>query len=584
MIELGILQTNDYYTFNIHSLADGTLINTVIGYQNVKNCLPGDIVEIQSSNNENQKTNKYNLSKRANYPLLTGVVELTSKYKYGMTSRGIPIYRVVPLNKGYPAFIVGCSHRDVTKNILVTFRFESWEPNTTMPRGNIQEILGICGDRDAEEKALLSCYAPYKFNTKDIQMAKKYIEAFNIIDNNQKEDDRIYTPSPTFNIDPLGCKDVDDVLSVEMVGKNLWKLWITISDVSEFVKNESEFDQKAKMIGQTTYLNGSVVRPMLPPEISENVCSLVPNVKRKGVSLVITFTNVVIINMEWKLTNVIVTDAYTYETAEVQLDKDILDALQTFSRLAYPEKVNGTTPPDTHTIIESCMIFYNKEVAKIIKLFSKGILRRHEENDLQKLQLYEAICPDVIIPLASKAAEPCLPTETNTAHYGLKCNTYCHATSPLRRYADLVNQRVLKAYIQMNMNDIDPVNWQQIYQLKLREKATKHFERNMFFLDKIFAQAAHFDLKQQQILATLIDAKVKSENGRIHAKLWIRNWNRIVSWKTNGTISENGSIILVHLRSGIQIETYIGDNLSLQWFSNMQEPQWGNRIIFELIL
>ena len=56
---------------------------------------------------------------------------------------------------------------------------------------------------------------------------------------------RLVTPGLTFNIDPEGCKDVDDVLSLERSADGVWRLWITIADVDAYVPQNSLLDLDA---------------------------------------------------------------------------------------------------------------------------------------------------------------------------------------------------------------------------------------------------------------------------------------------------------------------------------------------------
>jgi exoribonuclease R len=92
---------------------------------------------------------------------------------------------------------------------------------------------------------------------------------------------------------------------------------------------------------------------------------------------------------------------------------------------------------------------------------------------------------DALAVLANKSAQYCPANDPEPIHYGLKANIYCHASSPIRRYADLVNQRVLKAALIGQNLDVQPdVRW-----MNERQTDLKRYERDLFLLDQITANA-----------------------------------------------------------------------------------------------
>jgi ribonuclease R len=68
----------------------------------------------------------------------------------------------------------------------------------------------------------------------------------------------------TINIDPPGCKDIDDVITMKQIKEGLWNFAITIADVAEWVSINSDLDLEARKKGQTLYQNGTAVLPMFP--------------------------------------------------------------------------------------------------------------------------------------------------------------------------------------------------------------------------------------------------------------------------------------------------------------------------------
>ena len=182
-----------------------------------------------------------------------------------------------PYNKSYPHFIVGCSEKDVTKNRIGLIKFDDWAASSTFPRGQLQQVLGVSGDFEAEKQALIWQASPYKW-PKGVYKPVLKDNAVGL---------RRVLKGFTFNVDPEGCKDVDDVFTFEKMDNDCrWRITITISDVAAYIEDGGVEDIYASLVGQTLYdTDGKVLRPMLPQEYSENSCSLIPGKESYGISL-----------------------------------------------------------------------------------------------------------------------------------------------------------------------------------------------------------------------------------------------------------------------------------------------------------
>ena len=288
-----------------------------------------------------------------------------------------------------------------------------------------------------------------------------------------------------------------------------WLITITISDVASYVEDGSAIDIMASLIGQTLYdHNGIIIKPMLP-EAYQNECSLLLNKISYGISMQFVWlsNSHTILNIKWFESTLQNNKTFTYE----EFQRNPIYPLQEIaSHLA------GIQLDDSHKWVEQMMIFYNKEAGKQLKSMKMGILRRHSAPNMECLERYRRFLPE-FEHFAFSAAEYCLAEENNTIHYGLHSDTYTHASSPIRRYTDLVNQRVLKLIIQDSSEKyIVPIT---MYDMKQREKLIKHFARDVDFLKAITSG---------NTFTGIIMDTVEKEN-RLKIKVYIYEWKRIVS-------------------------------------------------------
>jgi len=386
--------------------------------------LPGDLVKYDGD---------VTLVKRAKHRLV-GVLELASKVRYGITSHGHPMYRFTPWKESYPPFFVGCSSRD-SSNVLAQVDFLTWD--STCPRGNLIRIIGKCGDLAAEEAALL-IHADWR---KGLVINAELV---------------VPAAAPgslkAFHIDPPGCKDVDDAISIVETGAGT-EIHIHIADVASWLHLNPEL-MPALEGGQTLYKDGEAIRPMFPATLSEGLFSLLPGQERDVLSLVFTDS---LTNPVWRRQRILITESYTYETAVKSPNAALLT------------KVTGSSDP--HEWIEKLMLLYNRTAAQRLRELQKGILRRHSAPDMEKFKAYEA--RGFPAHLAFAAGEYCSVTAMDVKHWGLDAAAYCHATSPIRRAADCYNQMILMGY---------SVNWNVCQDLNAIAKRAKAYERDLAFV------------------------------------------------------------------------------------------------------
>ena len=549
----GFLDTQDYVHFRIVDRF-GQVLHTFIGASYAIPCLPGDTCTWSND--------KCSLVTRKKHIGLVGNLHLQSKYRYGMTSRGVPIYLFTPQNRGYPPLIVGCSRKETDKNILAVVDFEDWGYLKGHPRGNLREVLGECGEYDVEKRALVQLASPYKI-PKDWMDDEGCISEIDV-------SDRLELPENTFHIDPSGCKDIDDVISIEYVHNQTY-IWITISDVSEIIQEGSNADILASQICQTTYsLDGEALKPMLPSHYSENICSLLPGKRRLGVSLrclVLPDGNLHVEKM--CKTIVRVTKSYSYESVY----DDPYFPRQVFMKMTHAILGDNVDHHDSHKWVEALMIFYNSYVGRILKELGKGVLRSHAGTNPSREKLLSTLADDSLLSYANYAASYVdAGVSEDTTHKALGISTYCHATSPIRRYADLINQRILKGWI-VGQETTPTYN---IYQLQTREKENKQYSHHCQFLELL--QNSENDQISLQILSF-----ETVEDNRILLTTWVPIWKRILSFPMNGIIENETCACIEDVLQHTKNRIHIQDTLTMNYKTFPQQARWMDRILFQLV-
>lgn len=166
----------------------------------------------------------------------------------------------------------------------VLCEIESFPSKNYYASAKVVEVLGFPNDFGVD---VLSVIYNYGFEIDFPDDVKEEIEGIPDEVTEVGEDRWDLTDEIIFTIDGKDTKDIDDAVSCEKRG-NLWRLGVHIADVSEYVKANSPLDKEAMKRGTSVYLADRVI-PMLPPKLSNGICSLNEGVLRNAVSV---FTDV----------------------------------------------------------------------------------------------------------------------------------------------------------------------------------------------------------------------------------------------------------------------------------------------------
>ncbi|KAL8272182.1 hypothetical protein Esti_003910 [Eimeria stiedai] len=199
---------------------------------------------------------------------------------------------------------------------------DSWDRFHRLPRGHWVEILGAFGDRKAEgdlilrengitqrefSSAALRCLPPPDWTPALLSEGERSrrLDMRNVL---------------TCSIDPPGCKDIDDALSIERILDNCFRVGVHIADVTHFLRPDTQLDVEAAERCNTVYL---VERrtDMLPALLTTDLCSLVGGRERLAFSVLWEMdAEANILNTTFHKTIIKSTAALTYQEAQSLID------------------------------------------------------------------------------------------------------------------------------------------------------------------------------------------------------------------------------------------------------------------------
>lgn len=320
----------------------------------------------------------------------------------------------------------------------------------------------------------------------------------------------------TFTIDPVTAQDFDDAISADGA-----TVWVHIADVSAFVRPGSLVDREAAKRATSVYVPGAV-EPMLPEALSNDACSLRPEVERNAVTVEMRFAGAKVENVSFYRSIIRSDKRLDYDQVDRLFAGDeawdepwaqpLRDARAVAAALQQAREARGalavessepefafdgrghvtsaaaSVQTESHRLIEHLMIAANEQVAEFLEARGTPTLYRvHARPDparverlidqLASLRVPTPPVPDELSPsqaaelvgecsrlvdgfvrrtghgragltsLVLRSLKQAYYAPRNLGHAGLQSAAYCHFTSPIRRYPDLVCHRALLSAI-----------------------------------------------------------------------------------------------------------------------------------------
>lgn len=437
------------------------------------------------------------------------VVEVLERTPYGIAGRIEPRGRLTALypdRPEYPEEILLLLHGRATVprggRALVRLTAHPPEPITG-------KVVATFAEDDPREDSLLVALEegiPVEFEPAAEEEAAAYGPESVARGSRGRED---FRDDLVLTIDPPDAKDHDDALSVRRdAAAGAWEVGIHIADVSHYVRPGTPLDRGARERGTSAYLADRVF-PMLPHALSSGLCSLTEGDDRLVVSVVARLGDDGMLHGTRVVEGVIRSRAsLAYDEAWSLVERGegaVAESLRTLDRLARAmrarrlerggleldlpevrprldargEPVAFTETPHvpTHSLIEEFMLLANQAVGS--RAFAREVpfmYRVHERPRYDKLRaFFEAARylgvqgPGTIVTdalqlrrwirhgattrdrlvntLLLRALEKARYDLVDVGHFGLGMRGYAHFTSPIRRYPDLANHRIVKRFL-----------------------------------------------------------------------------------------------------------------------------------------
>lgn len=287
---------------------------------------------------------------------------------------------------------------------------------------------------------------------------------------------------PFITIDGFFTQDIDDAVYAEPYGPGKVKILVAIADVSHYIKKDTILDTIAQHKMSTWYFPNEVT-PMLPRELSNQYCSLLPHKDRRAlVCEIIIQTHPFLIeqsrflnakiNSHQKLTYNEVDD-FLAAPFQGKFDKHITDKrirkslhlLTSVSNL-YPKSEQENRQDDTwfqldshgkietinysssqtpsHLLVETAMVLANQCAAQFLLKHNVQGLFRNQKNPFPDGLGLEELIEEEQQKMIQKNMTPAFYSSINEGHFGMALDSYTNFTSPIRRYPDLLVHRMIK--------------------------------------------------------------------------------------------------------------------------------------------
>ncbi len=532
--ELNITSSADFIslTKQINKMVDEKILFEKDGVINLSSIYQEGIVDVYKSR---AYIDDKEVENNTNILLFTGDKILYKEDKHSVTfikvleRKTAYVYGQMVLRKGRLYFFSDdirlkeykiINEKDFKKELKPFFKVRCFISDYNKKELKIDKVIGHINDESTLiETILLQNDAPLPFSN-------KLLKEVNTLSDEVTIENRKDLRNLSFiTIDGDDAKDFDDAIYVEEIDSG-YRLYVSIADVSHYVKEGSTLDKEALKRGTSIYYPGKVI-PMLPFKLSDDLCSLLENKDRYTLTcqMDIDYTGSVVsyeiypsvICSKHRLTYNKVNKILKHDKELLEQYKDITSLIYTaysLSRIVDKDRKNKggiefesnepiiieengkvidiklRNQDKAELMIEDFMILANTTVASHMYYLNLPLIyRNHDYPKPERIDTFIDTMSELGVTfkgnrykIESKTLANCLKKFENSeqynlvsnlllrcmakalyshdciGHYGLGLEHYCHFTSPIRRYPDLIVHRMLKKYVFNYSDDIDDDN------------------------------------------------------------------------------------------------------------------------------
>lgn len=313
------------------------------------------------------------------------------------------------------------------EGVVVDVEITDWPGTHQQARGRVIEILGYEDDFGVDVEIMIrKFHLPHRFSAAVLQDAEN-VEP--LIPSSELHSRRDFRHLPIVTIDGETARDFDDAVTVYLLENGNFELQVHIADVAHYVTDETPLDQEARLRGTSVYFPDRAV-PMLPLELSTDICSLRPQVERLVMSSIMeidhkgevlhyelcpgvirsaermTYTEVnAILEGDAATRQRYASLTATFETMRDlamilnqkrrrrgSIDFDLPEPVIQFDEFGLMRSITRSERNIAHRIIEEFMLAANETVASYLESKRVGsIYRVHEKPDAKRVYDFEVI-------------------------------------------------------------------------------------------------------------------------------------------------------------------------------------------------
>lgn len=549
---------NGRFGFAACGLPDGTSKDVFITPDEMNKVMPGDIVNLLVVKDEKGKDQGLIEGiKHSDFNECFGIYRIKGSNHFVQVDQGKwSRWLFVPPQKRAPKADHGAQEGSYVKANLTRHPYPDGKAQVS-----IQSNFG-----NAESAGIEARFTAAKLSLPQQWSDAAIAEA----DNNIRRDDDGFnredlTHLAFVTIDAVNTLDMDDAVYAEQNGDAI-RLYVAIADPDVYVPFDGELDKQARLRASSIYLPGGGI-PMLPPALSQQVCSLTADQQHKALVAVLDISpEGELVSQTFKLAIICSRAKLSYDAVSQLLDGQqsdieatLQDSLKCINEVAKArhqwrrthaligqerpdyaislddnKKICAIRKVDRNTaqnMIEECMLTTNLAAAQLLADLGQGIFSIHpgfrpEQINEAKLiidkylpelealdftdtahykTLIDAANSDVtdapIVSLIQRRLIPGSFSHEAKSHFGLGVKHYATITSPIRRYADLINLRLIKAHLadktcELPLADIAAQINQQSSLIRQASNNTEHWMK----IDWLAQQNIH-----ESVAATIIN-------------------------------------------------------------------------------